>query len=167
MLLFGSDPLLGHGDPLRGKAALEALDFYVHVDMFANPSATFADLLLPACTSWECTVLRPSFGGAEDTATWVQLKQAVVPPVHEARPDLEILFDLATRLGVGAYFFDGDIEAAFNYQLAPSGVTVQQLRASSLGMPVEAQTRYQKYAGRDGKTGQPRGFQTPTRKVEI
>jgi hypothetical protein len=26
----------------------------VHVDMFANPSAAFADLLLPACTTWEC-----------------------------------------------------------------------------------------------------------------
>jgi anaerobic selenocysteine-containing dehydrogenase len=37
MVLFGSDPLLGHGEPLRGKAALEKLDFYLHVDMFANP----------------------------------------------------------------------------------------------------------------------------------
>ncbi|MGH7926757.1 MAG: molybdopterin-dependent oxidoreductase, partial [Candidatus Binatia bacterium] len=33
MVLFGSDPLMGHGDPLKGKAALEALEFYIHVDM--------------------------------------------------------------------------------------------------------------------------------------
>ena len=39
MVLFGTDPLLGHGDPLRGKAAFEALDFYVHVDTTLNPSA--------------------------------------------------------------------------------------------------------------------------------
>jgi len=39
MVLFGTDLLLGHGDPLRGKAALEALDFYVHVDTTINPSA--------------------------------------------------------------------------------------------------------------------------------
>ena len=41
----------------REKAALEALDFYVHVDMFANPSAAFADLLLPACTCWDCSAV--------------------------------------------------------------------------------------------------------------
>ena len=167
LVTFGSDLLVGHGDPLRGKAALEALDFYVHVDMFANPSAAFADLLLPACTCWEREALSPSFETAEDTATWVQLRPPVVQPLHESRSDLEILFDLATRLGLGEHFFDGDIEAAFNYQLAPSGLTVQQLREHPMGMRAEGQTRYQKYAEIDPQTGQPRGFQTPSRKVEI
>jgi anaerobic selenocysteine-containing dehydrogenase len=167
LILFGSDPLLGNGDPLGGKAALEALDFYVHVDMFSNPSAVFADLLLPACTAWEWAALLPAFPTVEDTATWVQLRPAVVPPLHASRPDLAIIFDLATRLGVGASFFDGDLEVAWNYQLAPSGLTIQQLRAHPVGMRVEAQTRYQKYAELDPQTGQPRGFQTPSGKVEI
>jgi anaerobic selenocysteine-containing dehydrogenase len=167
MVLFGSDPLLGHGDSLQGKAALEALDFYLHVDMVANPSAVFADLLLPACTCWEAEALRPSFGGAADTATWVQVRRAVVPPLAEARPDLEIVFDLATRLGLGNQFFDGDIEAAFNYQLAPSSLTMQQVRAHPLGMRAETATRYQKYAEIEPQTGQPRCFPTPTRKIEI
>ena len=167
MVLFGSDPLLGHGDPLQGKAALEALDFYVHVDMVANPSAAFADLLLPASTCWEGEAVRPSFDGSADVATWVQLRQAVVAPVAQSRPDLEILFDLAQRLGLGAHFCHGDIEAAFNEQLAPSGLTVQHLRAHPLGMRVEIPTRYQKYAEIEAQTGQPRGFPTPTRKIEI
>jgi anaerobic selenocysteine-containing dehydrogenase len=68
---------------------------------------------------------------------------------------------------VGEHFFDGDIEAAFNHQLAPSGLTVRQLRAHPMGMRFEAQTRYQKYAEIDPQTGQPWGFQTPSRKVEI
>ena len=104
---------------------------------------------------------------AEDTFNWVQLRPPVVPPLHESCSDLEILFDLAKRLGVGAHFFDGDLEAAFNYQLAPSELTVQQLRAHPMGMRVEAQTHYQKYAEIDAQTGQPHGFQTPSRKVEI
>jgi anaerobic selenocysteine-containing dehydrogenase len=87
--------------------------------------------------------------------------------VAEARPDLEIVFDLATRLGLGAHFFDGDIEAAFNYQLAPSGLTMQQVRARPVGLRAEAATRYQKYAEIEPQTGQPRGFPTPTRKIEI
>jgi anaerobic selenocysteine-containing dehydrogenase len=167
LVLFGSDPLLGNGDPLRGKAALEALDFYVHMDMICNPSASLADLLLPAATCWEREGLMPSFLTAEDTATWVQLREAVVQPVYESRPDLEVIFDLAKRLGVGDHFFDGDIEAAFNYHLAPSGLTAQQLRAHRVGLRVAAQTRYRKYAEIDAQTGQPRGFRTPTRKVEI
>lgn len=109
----------------------------------------------------------PSFQTAEDTATWVQLRPRVIPPLHESRSDLEILFDLAKRLGVGEHFFDGDIEAAFNYQLAPSGLTVQQLRAQPMGIRVEAQTRYQKYAEIDPQAGQPQGFQTLTRKIEL
>ena len=167
MVLFGSDPLLGHGDPLQGKAALSALDFYVHVDLVANPSAAFADLLLPASTCWEGEALRSSFDGAAEVATWVQLRQAVVAPVAESRPDLEILFDLAGRLGLSVQFWNGDIEAALNYQLAPSGLSVQQLRSHPVGMRVDLPTRYQKYAEVEAQTGQPRGFPTPTRKIEL
>lgn len=172
LVTFGGDLLLGRGDPLRGKAALEALDFHVHVDMFCNPSATFADLLLPTCTCWEREAFLPAFPDAtsplaEDTATWVQLRPRVIPPLYESRSDLEIIFDLAKRLGVGEHFFGGDIEAAFNHQLAPSGLTVQQLRAHPMGMRFAAQTRYQKYAELDPQTGHPRGFRTPTRKIEI
>jgi anaerobic selenocysteine-containing dehydrogenase len=146
MVFFGSDPLLGHGDSRRGKAALEALDFYVHVDMFANPSAAFADLLLPACTAWECEIPKATFVGAEQTAVWSQLKRAVVQPLYESRPDLEIIFDLAQRLQLGEHFFDGDLEAAWNHHLEPSGLTVEQLRAYPVGIKFETQTRFRKYA---------------------
>jgi anaerobic selenocysteine-containing dehydrogenase len=156
LVLFGSDPLLGHGDPLRGKAALEALDFYVHVDTTINPSATFADLLLPASTCWEREALMPSFDIAEDTMNWVQLRPAVVQPVGESRSDTEIIFDLAKRLGLAEHFFDGDIDAALNHQLAPTGLTVQQLRASPRGLRVATNTRYRKYTEN--------GFATPTRR---
>jgi len=167
LVTFGGDTLVGTADPLQGKAALAALDFYVHVDMFANPSAALADVLLPASTCWECEAVRPSFTTSEDTATWAQLRGAVVQPQHESRPDLEIIFDLAKRLGLGKHFFDGDIAAAFNAQLAPAGLTVQQLRAHPVGMRVEAQTHYEKYARIDPQTGQPQGFRTPSRKLEI
>ena len=167
MVLFGTDPLLGHGDAMRGKAALEALDFYVHVDMIANPSANFADLLLPAATCWEREALMPSFEIAEDTLNWAQLRPAVVQPLHESRPDTEIIFDLAQRLGLSEQFFAGDIDAALNYQLLPSGLSVEQLRARPIGMRAHVQTRYRKYAEIDARTGAPHGFNTPTRKIEI
>ena len=170
MLAFGTDPLLAHANPLLGKQALEALDFYVHVDLFANPSGSLADLLLPAASCWESEAVQPSpppYALAEHTGTWAQFRPAVVPPVHEARPDLEIIFDLAQRLGLGGHFFGGDIESALNYHLAPSGLSVQQLREHPVGVRGPGQTRYRKYAEIDPQTGQPRGFATPTRKLEI
>jgi anaerobic selenocysteine-containing dehydrogenase len=170
LVAFGADPLVAHADPLFGKQALEALDFYVHVDLFANPTASFADLLLPAASCWESPALWPLpmlYACAEQTATWAQYREPVVRPVHEARPDLEIIFELAQRLGLGEHFFGGDLEAAFNYQLAPSGLTVERLRAHPVGMRAPGVTRYQKYRETDTQTGQPRGFQTPTGRLEL
>lgn len=167
MVLFGSDPLLGHGDPLRGKAALEALDFYVHADTTINPSATFADLLLPASTCWEREALMPYFEIAENTMNWIQFRPAVVQPVGESRSDTEVIFDLAKRLGMAERFFDGDVETALNYQLAPSGLSAEQLRTGSAGFRAPTKTRYQKYAEIDPTNGAPIGFGTATRGIEI
>lgn len=68
---------------------------------------------------------------------------------------------------MGEHFFGGDIETAFNHQLTPSGLTVKQLREHPAGIRVPGETRYRKYAEIGPQTGQPRGFQTPTRKLEI
>ncbi len=167
IILFGTDPLLGHGDPLHGKAALEALDFYVHVDTTINPSAMFADLVLPSATCWEREALLPSFEMAEDTLNWAQLRPAVITPLHESRSDTEIIFDLAKRLKLSDQFFNGDLDAAFAYQLAPSGISVEQLKQRPVGLRSNARTRYKKYAEIVGRDGEPCGFDTPSGKVEL
>ena len=164
---FGTDPLLGHGDPLRGKTAFEALDFYIHVDTMINPSANFADLILPATTCWEREALLPYFEIAEDTMNWTQLRPAVAKPVGESRSEMEIVFDLAKRLNLAQDFFDGNIEAALTHQLAPSGLATKQLRANPIGMRAPVITRHRKYAEIDSRNGKPRSFDTPTGKIEI
>ena len=167
MVLFGIDLLIGHGDPQRGKSALETLEFYVHVDMFENTSASFADLLLPACTTWECEAVRPFFPGTVDSMAWSQLRKAVIQPLHNSRPDLEIIFDLAKRLGLAEHFFDGNIEGAWNYHLEPAGLTVAQLREHVTGIGGRVLTRYQKYSEENPATGRPRGFDTPSGRIEL
>jgi anaerobic selenocysteine-containing dehydrogenase len=167
MIAFGTDPLLGHGDSLRGKAALEALEFYIHVDTIVNPSANFADLLLPAASCWEREALMTSFEVAEDTLNWAQLRPAVAKPVGESRSDSEIIFALAKRLGLSEQFFDDDLEAALNHQLAPSNLSVQELKQNPVGLRANVTTRHRKYAEVDAQTGEPSGFNTPTRKIEI
>lgn len=167
LVLFGSNILIGHVDPDRGRAALEALEFYVHVDMFGNPGAAYADILLPAATTWESPTARAGFRGDAETAGWGQYKAAALPPQHESRPDLDIIFDLAQRLGFGAEFFDGDQDAAWDHHLSPAGLDMNALRAQPAGLRVDATTRYRKYMETDPTTGTPRGFATPTGRMEL
>jgi anaerobic selenocysteine-containing dehydrogenase len=174
MVCFGSDPLLNQGDVERGARALTALEFYVHMDLFANPSASFADLLLPAATGWEAEALKTGFSGAgakgvsEEASRWAQMRKAVIPPPPSARSDLAVIFDLACRLGLGEHFFDGDIENAWRYQLEPSGLTLEQLRAHPRGVEAASvTTHYRKYAGIDPQSARPRGFPTPSRRLEL
>ncbi len=162
---FGTNLLLSHADGRRGRQALAALDFYVHADLFMNPTAEQADIVLPVASAFEREALKMGFEVSPQAQSWVQLRQRVVEPRGEARSDTEIIFDLACRLGLGVHFWNGDIEAAYRYQLGPSGVSLEALREQPGGMQVHQQTRYRKFA--EQKDGIPRGFNTPTRKIEL
>ncbi|MGH2901046.1 MAG: molybdopterin dinucleotide binding domain-containing protein, partial [Solirubrobacteraceae bacterium] len=162
---FGSNLVMAHGDSARGRDALAALDFTVHADMFLSPTADLADIVLPVATPFEAEALRIGFEVSQEAQSLVQLRRPVQAPRGEARSDLEIVFALATRLGHGAQFWDGDIDAAWRHQLAPSGITLEQLRAQPAGIRLALTTRHHKHAElRDGVAV---GFRTPSGKVEL
>jgi len=99
---FGANLLLAHADVNRGRAALKALDFYVHADLFMNPTAELADIVWPVATPFEREGLKIGFEVSPEAQSLVQLRHRVVEPRAEARSDTEIVFDLACRLGLGA-----------------------------------------------------------------
>ncbi len=163
---FGANMLVARADGLRGREALRSLEFYAHADMFMNPTAELADVVLPVASAFEREGLKMGFEVSQKAQSLIQLRSAVVPPPGEARPDTDIVFDLARRLGLGSQFWDGDIDAAYREQLAPTGVTLEQLRAAPGGVQLALQPRYAKHAEQDGKGGL-RGFATPSRRVEL
>jgi anaerobic selenocysteine-containing dehydrogenase len=163
---FGSNMLLAHADGGHGRKALAALEFYAHADLFMTPTAALADVVLPVASSFEREALKIGFEISAQAQSLVQFRQAVVPPPGEARPDTNIVFDLAARLGLAAQFWNGDIDAAYRHQLARTGVTLEQLRAAPRGVQVPLQTRHAKHADPDA-TGTPRGFATPSRRIEL
>jgi anaerobic selenocysteine-containing dehydrogenase len=163
---FGANVLLAHADGVRGREALAALEFYAHADLFMNPTAEMADVVFPVASAFEREGLKIGFEISQEAQSLIQLRPAVVPPRGEARPDAEIVFGLAARLGMSELFWGGDIEAVYRHQLAATGVTVEELRASPGGVRVPLQTRHAKYAEVDA-TGARRGFDTPSRKVEL
>jgi anaerobic selenocysteine-containing dehydrogenase len=165
MVGFGANLLLAHADGRRGREALAALDFYVHADLFMNPTAELADVVLPVASAFEREALKIGFEVSADAQSLVQLRKRVVAPQGESRSDTEIVFDLACRLGLGSHFWDGDVDAAYRTQLGPSGLSLETLRANPSGVRAPLQTRYRKYA--EQSDGIPKGFTTPTRKIEL
>jgi anaerobic selenocysteine-containing dehydrogenase len=162
---FGANLLIAHADGRRGREALAALDFYVHADLFMNPTAELADIVLPVASAFEREALKIGFEVSADAQSLVQLRRPVVAPRGEARSDTDVVFDLACRLGLGAHFWNGDVEAAYRHQLQPSGVSLDALRENPGGVRVPLRTRYRKFA--ELKAGIPQGFATPTRKIEL
>jgi anaerobic selenocysteine-containing dehydrogenase len=162
---FGANLVVSHPDAARIVEALKRLDFYVHADLFMTPTAALADIVLPASTAWEREGLRVGFEISQEAESLVQFRRPVVAALGEARSDTAIVFDLAERLDLGHLFWNGDVEAGYRHILAPSGITLEELREKPDGVRVPLVTRFRKYAG-DG-TGPAPGFATPTRKVEV
>jgi anaerobic selenocysteine-containing dehydrogenase len=166
MIGFGANILLAHADGGTGREALKQLDFYAHADLFMNPTAEMADIVLPVASAFEREGLKIGFEISPEAQSLVQLRPALTPPPGEARPDTQIIFDLAERLGLGEQFWNGDIDAAYRQQLAPADLTPEQLRASPGGVRLPLRTQYAKHAEPDPQ-GNPRGFSTPSRRVEL
>jgi len=166
LVSFGANPLLQAPDVDLGREAFRALEFHVHVDLFPTPVAEFADLVLPAAALWESPGLKLGFEGGSETRRHVQYRPAATSPPGLARPDQEIVFDLARRLGYGASFWDGDLEASYEARLAPLGLTLADLRAAPAGIMLDEDPDVGSYDAQDA-AGKVRGFTTATGKVEL
>lgn len=162
LVTFANNLLLANGDTLRGRRALEKLEFFAVVELFHTPTSAYADVLLPAADFMESEALAIFRSGT------ARRRPQVVAALYERRSDVRIIFDLATRLGLGAEFWNGDVVAAYDHVLAPAGLTWEGLAAHPNGARVSSgPPRYLTYAEPDPATGRPRGFGSPTRKVEL
>ncbi|MGR8922046.1 MAG: molybdopterin dinucleotide binding domain-containing protein, partial [Gammaproteobacteria bacterium] len=165
LVSFGLNMLLSHADGARGARALEQLDFMVHADLFMTPTARYADIFLPVNTPWERDALKTDFYADQRASAHAQYRPAVIESRGESRSDAWIAAELGRRLGGDERFWHGDLEAAHHERLAPSGVSLDELKANPRGVTVPLETRYRKYAGDGG--GSAPGFHTPSRRVEL
>ncbi|MBU2497554.1 MAG: molybdopterin-dependent oxidoreductase [Proteobacteria bacterium] len=136
-------------------ASLKKLDFFVHIDLFMTDTCRAADIVLPACTSFERSELKFY---PEKYVIWTQ---PVIAPLWESRSDAEIIFDLAKRIAPEDSLLQKGYEADVDWLLEPTGLTVAALKKTPAGQwrtNVQAPP-YRKYE----KTG----FPTPSRKMEF
>src|SRR2546428_4212275 len=152
LLSFGGNTIMNSGDPLRGRAAFEQLEFFAQMETFHTPTSAFADVLLPATTFLENDILAIHNGVAER-------RIPATSPLYQRRGDIEVIFDLATRLGLGAQFAGGDVARGFDEILRPAGLSWDGLGEQPHGARVAPESRHEKY--------REKGFATPSGLVEI
>jgi formate dehydrogenase major subunit len=92
--VIGENPLQSEADQKHARRMLEGLDHLVVQDMFLTRTAELAHVVLPAAASW-CE----SDGTVTSSERRVQRVRKALTPPGDARDDLEILCDLARRLG--------------------------------------------------------------------
>lgn len=163
---FGANMPLTHPDAPRTKRALEHLEFQVHCDLFMTPMADTADILLPVTAPWEHDAMRVGFEISQQAAAHIQFRPALLPPPGKARPDYAIARGLGSRLGLPGDLWHGPFVTALDRVLEPTGLSVDQLRASPEGITLEQPATERAYAKRDAN-GNPVGFPTPSRRIEF
>jgi len=94
LYVVGENPLQAEADQNRARHNLENLDFLVVQDIFLTKTAELAHVVLPAAAAW-CE----SDGTVTNSERRVQRVRKAVEPPAGARDDIEIIFDLARRMG--------------------------------------------------------------------
>ena len=98
LLVFGSNILVGSPQVKRVEAKVKQLDLLVVADAFLNETAQLADVVLPVMQWAEEDGTMTNLEGR------VILRRRAVEPPEGVKDDLEILGELADRLGAGHLF---------------------------------------------------------------
>ncbi|MBI5586086.1 MAG: molybdopterin-dependent oxidoreductase [Deltaproteobacteria bacterium] len=145
----GGNPLLTYPNAARTFAAFNQLDFLVVADLFMNPTAALADVVLPAASCFEYdAVIAPPYYPV------VQVQQQVAR-VGDCRSDYAMIQGLARRLGLGEFFWDREQEC-LDFILQPAGLTFDEFRRIGVLTGRKDYRHYEKG-----------GFATPSKKVEL
>ena len=150
-LFFATNPLLTYPNATETYQALMKLDFIVVTDLFLTPTAAIADMVLPAAAVCEYDEIAPypAVYGA------ILAYPKLVDPPGECWSDMQVVNELAKRLGLKQYFWDTEREA-LDLILQPSGLSFEELKEKRLLRGEKEYRRYEK-----------NGFRTPSGKVEI
>lgn len=140
--------------------AFRSLDFRVVVEEVMTDTAREADIVLPAKTFFEQTDVIGAYWH-----DYLQLRAKVLEPPGEVKPESEIYWLLAGRLGIPQEEVehhlpapnDAAVEEWLNRKLAHlPGVTVERLREGPIRMPDEHEVAFEDLR-----------FPTPSGKIEL
>src|SRR4051794_13982082 len=106
LYVLGENPAQSEADAAHAIELLEGLDHLVVQDIFLTRTAEMADVVLPASASW-CE----AEGTVTNSERRVQRVRKALDPPGSARDDIEILCEIARRLG---HDWSANAEAAWD-----------------------------------------------------
>ncbi len=124
MYILGENPFLSDPNVSKVRRALAGLDFLVVQDIFLTETAEVADVILPASSYME------KLGTYTNTDRRVQIGRPALKMPGQARPDWEIVCDVATRMGLPMSY---ESPAAIFREFADLTVSYKTLDHANLG----------------------------------
>ena len=130
MLLFGDVAALCTADANATYEWIKTLDFFANSDIYFTSSTLYADVVLPACSKFECA---EEFSDLRINNNYVSLTQKVLDPLFEAKEDLEVERLLAAEWGYDKYLPSSYRELAEHKlsEVSPNmeGISVEYLQS--------------------------------------
>jgi thiosulfate reductase/polysulfide reductase chain A len=126
------NPIQSLPDRSRTLQAFAKMDFIATVDIIMNDTAWYSDVILPEASYLE------RFDPLLPVGDKAFFRHPVVEPQGEAHSALWIYKQLGERLGLGDYFQYTDEEDYIRQQLAPLGVSLEEVKTRGYAeMPQE------------------------------
>jgi len=141
LFVFNSNPLSVAPDSSRVRSGLERADLFTIVhEQLMTPTARYADLLLPATTSFENSDVYTAYGHFH-----MGITQPVIPPVGEAVSNFDLFQTLAKKMGYTDTPFQQTVEDRIGkYLKGMSGiddsVNISTLEAGKWVQSIHAET---------------------------
>ena len=143
------NPVLSLPDRQKTLEAFGKMDFIVSVDIIMNDTDWFADVVLPETSYLE------RYDPLVPMGNRIFIRQPVIEPQGDARSALWIYKELGKRLGLGDFFQYTDEEDYLRQELAPLGISLEELRLRGyVDLP-------------EGNGGTEFQWSTPSGKIEV
>jgi anaerobic selenocysteine-containing dehydrogenase len=155
MLVYHANPLLVNANEKRMRHALSKLDLLVVSELFMTATAEMAHVVLPGASDIEQASFRPY---RSKKGGFLALRRKLLDPPGEARPVMEVEYEIAQRLGLAAAYPWHTTEEWIDCRLKDSGTSRAELEQNIVVYTTPA-LEYRKYLNR--------GFSTPSGKVEL
>jgi thiosulfate reductase/polysulfide reductase chain A len=117
------NPIMSIPDRSKTIEAFGKMDFIVTVDIILNDTAWFSDVILPEASYLE------RYDPLVPMGDKIFIRQPVIEPQGEAKSAIWIYKQLGERLGLGDYFQYTDEEDYLRQELAPLGVSLEEIKA--------------------------------------
>jgi len=132
MYIMGENPMLSDPDINHVQKALENLEFLVVQDIFLTETARLADVVLPG------TSFAEKDGAFTNTERRVQRVRRAIDPVGNAKPDWQIICELAAKMGYRQMQYNHPAEVMAEIaRLIPiyGGITYDRIEEQGLQWP--------------------------------